>query len=180
MPDKAEKRFTEALVRAGDRIENLGMRAAMRRDQETATSAAAQAGGSGAPKASSEGSMSYSPTSPADSPRGQDNHESAEESPPVLMMAGGQAKEEQMKTTRGQAWPAEFLKREAVSGSPVNRHPKNEPALLRGPSQRRLIGRGDQTMMTQIATMTAEMSRLDNWQSGGRNQPTAEKSGMKM
>ena len=31
--DKAEERFTEALVRAGERIESLGMRAAMHRDE---------------------------------------------------------------------------------------------------------------------------------------------------
>ena len=47
-------------------------------------SAAAQAGGSGAPEDPSEGGMSYSPTSPADSPRGQDDPESAEESPPSV------------------------------------------------------------------------------------------------
>ena len=54
----------------------------MRRDEAKNASAAAQAGDSEAPRAPSEGGMSYSPTSPADSPRGQDNPESTEESPP--------------------------------------------------------------------------------------------------
>ena len=68
--EKAEERFTEALVRAGERIGSLGMRAAMRRDEARNESAAAQAGDSQTPKVPSEGGMSYSPTSPADSPRG--------------------------------------------------------------------------------------------------------------
>ena len=66
-----------------------------------------------------------------------------------------------MKTPRGQAWPAETQKREAASGSPVNRHPKNEPALLRGHSQRRWTGKGGQTVMTQIDMTTAGTLRLD-------------------
>ena len=64
-------------------IENPGMRASMRRDEDRATSAAAKAGDSEVPRAPSETSMSaYSPTSPADSPRAQDHPESAEGSLP--------------------------------------------------------------------------------------------------
>ena len=44
--EKAEERFTEALVQAGEIIETLGMRAAMHRDEATNESAAAQAGDS--------------------------------------------------------------------------------------------------------------------------------------
>ena len=36
---------------------------------------------------------------------------------PALTMAGGQAKEEQMKAPRGQAWLAETQKRQGVSGT---------------------------------------------------------------
>ena len=43
-PEKAEERFTAALVRAGERIETLGTRASMHRDEDRASSAAAQAG----------------------------------------------------------------------------------------------------------------------------------------
>ena len=56
--DKAEERFTEALVRAGERIESLGMRAAMHRDEARNESAAAQAGDSVTPRAPSERGMS--------------------------------------------------------------------------------------------------------------------------
>ena len=76
--EKAEEWFTEALVRAGERIENLSIRAAMRRDEANNESTAAQARDSENAKAPSEGGMSYSPTSPADSPRGQGDPESTE------------------------------------------------------------------------------------------------------
>ncbi len=72
--EKAEERFTEALARACERIVNFGYTATM--------SAAAQAGDTEAPQAPSEGGMSYAPTSPATSPRGQDIPESTEELPP--------------------------------------------------------------------------------------------------
>ncbi len=72
--EKAEERFTEALVRAGERIMNFGYTATM--------SAAAQAGDTEVPQAPSKGGMSYAPTSPATSPRGQDIPESTEELPP--------------------------------------------------------------------------------------------------
>ena len=85
-----------------------------------------------------------------------------------------------MKTPRGQAWPAETQKSEAASGSPVNRHPTSEPVLRRGLSQRRWTGKGGQTVMTQINTTTTEMLMLDKWQTGGKNQATVERSGMRM
>ena len=39
--DKAEERFTEALVRSGERIENLGIRAAVRREENQGASTSA-------------------------------------------------------------------------------------------------------------------------------------------
>ena len=81
--DKAEERSTEALVWAGERMESIGMRAAMNLGENRGASNAAQAGDSEAPRAPSLSGMSeYSPTSPAQSPRDQDILESAEESPP--------------------------------------------------------------------------------------------------
>ena len=41
--EKAEERFTEALVRAGERIESLGMRATMHRNEAKNESTAAHA-----------------------------------------------------------------------------------------------------------------------------------------
>ena len=53
--EKAEERFTEALVRAGERIESLGRKATMHRSEARNESTAAQASESENAKATTEG-----------------------------------------------------------------------------------------------------------------------------
>ena len=81
--EKAEERFTVVLVRAGETMESLGMRAAMNFAESKGASTAKQAGDTEVPRVPSPSGMSeYSPTSLAQSPRDQDIPESAEEMPP--------------------------------------------------------------------------------------------------
>ena len=131
----------------------------MHRGEEGTSSAAAQTGGSEAPRAPSVGGMSYSPTSPAESPRNQESPESAEGFHPEMMMAGSQDKN-QMETPRGQALPAKTQTNEVASASSVSKRLMSESVRPRGHSQRRWTERADRMAMMQTGTMIAEMLML--------------------
>ena len=179
--EKAEERFTEALVRAGERSENLGPRAMMSSDENRGASTSAQVGESEVPRAPSASGMSaYSPSRLQIPPGIQHCMNPLRDRHPALVMAGGQAMENQMKTPRRQAWPAETQMSMAGNASRFDRQQMRGPAHPRGHKpRRRWRESGSQTEMTKTAVTTSEMWMSQRRQTGGRSQPSVEISGMK-
>ena len=98
----------------------------------------------------------------------------------MLMMAGSQAKQNKIKTPRGQAWPAETQSKEATSEDPANRQRARGPAHRLECNQHRRIEKGDQRVMTTTAMIQAETLTLARSRLRRRSQPSSETSGMRM